>query len=281
MRRIGVFLVAALLGACDFGTLADLNEDTAAQGADELTTQALSLWRTFDPMKATDADVKKAIADIQGIVARNPPPLQVRLGPIDKDDQAIVGITDKDPSTAQGMLLIHEIDCSLDQISKLVIALNQTAIYPDLYDSYTRVYTSDVNGFLEGTPPTVTWTTNYQASALSRTYQSEVRGEGRYVGGAMPNGAPIFLDRAFLPHPALFIKGGDDSGFDQDYQIELYYETAPNKVMHFYALWRDFHISTVSSDTDLYVNLVLGNLSDFDVRSSKVCKDGSPQPAFQ
>jgi len=279
MRRIGVLAFAAALGACDFGTLADLNEDKAVQGADELTTQALGLWRNFDPMKASDLDVKKAIADIEGIVARNPPPLQVRLGPLSKDDLALVGI-DKDPSTAQGMLLIHEIDCSLDQISKLVIALNQTTIYPDLYDSYTRVYTSDVNGFLKGTPPTVTWTTNYQASALSRTYQSEVRGEGRFVGGAMPSGAPVFLDRAYLPHAAVFIKG-DDSGFDQDYQIELYYEIAPNKVMHFYALWRDFHITTVTSDTDLYVNLVLGNLSDFDVRSSKVCKDGTPQPAFQ
>ncbi len=278
MRRIGVLVVATLLAGCDFGTLADLNEDTAAQGADELTTQALSLWRAFDPMKASDADVKKAIADIQGIVARNGVPLQVRLGPLNKDDEAIVGVTG-DPSKAQGMLLVHEIDCSLDQISKLVVALNQSTLYPDLYDSYTRMYTSDVNAFLGGAP-TVAWTTNYQATALSRTYQSTVLGEGRRVPGAMPNGAPVFLDRAYLPHPAVFIKG-DDSGFDQDYQVELYYETAPNKVMHFYALWRDFHITTVTSDTDLYVNLVLGNLSDFDTRSSKICKDGSPQPAFQ
>jgi hypothetical protein len=277
MRRIGA-LVATLLAGCDFGTLADLNQDTAAQGGDEVTTQALALWRNFDASKATDADVKKAIAGIEGVVQRAGVPLQVRIGNLTKDDLALVGI-DRDPSTAQGMLLIHEIDCSLDQISKLVVALDQTTLYPDLYDSYARAYTADINAFLAG-GPTVTWTTHYQASVLSRTYQSVVLGAARRVGGAMPSGAPVFLDRAHLPMPAMFIKG-DDSGFDQDYQLELYYERAPGKTLHFYALWRDFHIGTLTSESDLYVNIVLGNLADFDVRSSKLCHDGTPQPAFQ
>ncbi len=278
MRRVVLALFAAFVGACDFGTLADLNQNEATQGADELTSQARAIWRVYDAQKSTDDDVKKAIAGIEGIVQRAGVPTQVRLDSLTKDDLALVGRGDKDPSTAQGMLLIHEIDCSLDQLAKLVIATNQTTLYPDLYDSYTRSYTSDVQGFLGGAP-TVAWTTQYQASALSRTYLSTVIGSARRVPGAMPSGAPVFLDRAYLPDAAKFIKG-DDSGFDQDYQVELYYERSPGVTLHFYALWRDFHIGTLTSESDLYVNIVLGNLSDFDVRSSKLCKDGTPQPAF-
>jgi len=91
----------------------------------------------------------------------------------------------------------------------------------------------------------------------------------------------VFLDRAYLQEPAVFTAGGGDSAFDQDYQIELYYERAPGRTLHFYALWRQFNISTLTSESDLYVNIVLGNLSDFDDRSSKVCKDNAPAPTFQ
>jgi hypothetical protein len=275
MKRLVACL--AFVAACDFGTLADLNQNEAAQGADELTTQALQIWRTYDATKATDADVKKAVENIEAIVARNGMPLQVRLGSLTKEDLALVGIN-RDPATAQGMLLVHEIGCTLDQIAKLVVAKNQTTLYPDLYDTYSRDYTGDIQAFLGGAP-TVTWTTHYQASALSRTYQSTVLGSARRVPGAMPNGNPVFIDRAYLPEPAVFIKG-DDSGFDQDYQVELYWEASPGRTIHYYALWRDFHIGTLTSESDLYVNIVLGNLSDFDIRSTKVCHDGAPAPEF-
>ncbi len=45
-------------------------------------------------------------------------------------------------------------------------------------------------------------------------------------------------------------------------------------------MWRDFHIGSLSSRHDLYVAIVLGNLSDFDVRTGKVCHDGAPMPVF-
>lgn len=283
MRRLGLLLVAALIGACDFGTLDDLNADQAVQGGDELTVQAKKLWNVYDGARpnSSDADVKKAIADIEGVVARaGSLPLTVKINQLAPEDLAVVGMQTKDPAHAQGMLLIKEVGCSLDQLSKLVVAKNQTELYPKLYDTYTRDYTSDVNAFLGG-GPTVTWTTHYQASALSRTYQSTVLGGARRVPNGMPSGAPVFLDRAYLQEPAVFTQGGNDSGFDQDYQIELYYERAPGRTLHFYALWREFHISTLTSESDLYVNIVLGNLSDFDDRSSKVCKDNAPAPTFQ
>lgn len=279
MRRSGLLLVAALSAACDFGTLDDLNSDQATQGGDELTSQARAIWSVYDAKK-TDDDVKKAIAGIEGVVARaGSLPVTVKIGQLAPEDLAAVGLQGKDPTHAQGMLLIKEIECSLDQLEKLVVAKNQTTLYPDLYDTYTRDYTSDVNAFLGGAA-TVDWKTHYQATALSRTYQADVLGGARRVPSALPSGARALMDRAYLPAPATFTQG-NDSAFDQDYQIELYYERSPGRTLHFYALWRQFNISTLTSESDLYINIVLGNLSDFDDRSTKICKDGAPAPAFQ
>jgi hypothetical protein len=281
MRRSSVAVFALLLCACDFGTLDDLSQDEAVEGADELTSQARTLWAVYDHAKYSNGDVKKAVAGLEGVVGRaGSLPVQVKLDALTKQDLALVGMGDKDPNAAQGMLLISELDCSLEQVEKLVVAKNQTDIYPGLYDSYTRTYVTSVDAFLTRAEPTVTWKTSYQATALDRTYQSVLTGGARFVPSAMPGGAPVLMARTVLDEPAKFIKGAD-SGFAQDYQLEVYYARGPQKTLHFYALWRDFHVSTLASSSDLYVNVVLGNLSDFDVRTSKVCREGKPAPTFQ
>jgi hypothetical protein len=280
MRRLALAAFALLLGACDFGTLDDLSQDQATQGGDELTVQARKLWDVYDVTKYTDADVRKAIADVEGVVARNGSSLQVKINGLTKDDLALIGKGDNDPANAQGMLLVNELDCSLADLEKLLVAKNQSALYPGLYDAYTRDYTTSIDDYFARTAPSVTWQTTYTASALDRTYNGNVTGGSRYVASGLPSGAPVILARTFLDAPAVFTKG-TDSGFDQDYQIELYYETAPGKTLHLYALWRDFHVTTLTSQSDLYINVVLGNLKDFDVRTSKICRDKAPVATFQ
>jgi hypothetical protein len=114
-----------------------------------------------------------------------------------------------------------------------------------------------------------------------------VTGGARNVTAAMPDGSNVVMARSFLNMPANFTQGGGDSGFSQDYQVELYYENKDpmtgkvSGVTHFYAVWRDFHIGTLNSSYDLYINLILGELQDFDTRSGLVCKNMNPQPAFQ
>lgn len=281
MRRLAFALSALLLGGCDFGTLDDLSQDEAAEGSDELTRQSRALWAVYDNTKYTNSDVKKAIAEVDGVVARaGSLPVHVKIDSLTREDLDLIGFKDRDPALAQGMLLVSELDCSLEQVEKLVVARNQTEIYPGLYDTYARDYVTSVDEYLGRAAPTVTWKTSYQATALDRTYQSVLTGGARYVPLARAGGEPVLLARTVLDAPAKFIKG-DDSGFEQDYQIELYYQRAPQKTLHFYALWRAFNVSTLTSSSDLYVNVVLGNLTDFDVRTSKVCREGTPQPKFQ
>lgn len=274
---IAAALLAASITGCDFGTLDDLSQDDAVQGSDEVSTQALRLWTTYEK---TDDDVKKAVADITGVVDRaGSRPLQVTIDPLTKDNLGVATIT-RDSATAQGMLIITELDCSMDAITKLVVAKNQPDLYPKTYDAYTRTYQSDVNAFLSNASPTLTWKTDYTATAINRTYKATLTGGARFLPAAAPNGGPILLSRTILDAPATFISG-DDAEFNQDYQMEAYYSVAPTKVVHFYALWREFRVASLTSHDNLYINVVLGNLVDFDVRTSKICRDGlKPAPAF-
>ena len=269
---------AGALAACDLGTLDSFSEEQAAEGTEEATLQSRALWKFYE--KGSDDTVKRAIDDVQGVVARaGELPLQVKIGDLTNEDLALIGKT-ADPAAPQGMLLVDDLDCTLDQVERLVVAKNQTELYPDLYDAYTRTYVTNVQDLLMGKSPTVVWHTDYTASAVSRTYVAGLTGGARRVAGANPLGGDVILSRTILDKPATFIKG-DDAAFDQDYQIELYYALAPRKVRHFYALWRQFRIGGLDAESDLYVNLVLGNLRDFDVRTGILCRNDTPPAKFE
>lgn len=280
MRSWLAVATLVLTAACDFGTLEDLATEEASQGSEELTRQALQLFRVAS--RGKDTDVAAAISDVDGVVSRGGNlPIQVRIGDLTDDDLSIVGFAGRDAAGPQGMLIVTELDCSLDQVARLSVAKNQTALYPGLYDRYARAYTSSAGDFFSGAVQTVGWRTDYTASLLSRTYSSTLTGFARRVERATRGGAPVVIVRTILDRPATFIKGGEDAAFEQDYQVELFYEVAPAKVRHFYALWRQFHMGAITSEMNLYVNLVLGNLVDFDVRTGKICRDGAPQPTFE
>src|SRR4051812_22520470 len=121
MKRLGFVVCAALLGACDFGALDTLNTEQSVAGSDELTNKAYLFWRGF--AKDDDA-VRAAVRNFDDVVARaGDMPVQVTIGRLPKEDLANAGIgfeTKGDPASAQGMLVITQLDCSLDQISKLL-----------------------------------------------------------------------------------------------------------------------------------------------------------------
>lgn len=273
---IGLCLSMLVCG-CDFGTLDDLSQDEAAAGSSETSAQAIALWRSYD---ASDDEIKKAVANIERVIAAaGPRPVQATIDDITKDQLGIPTIT-RDPANAQGMLVITELDCSLDQIEKILVAKNQPEIYPDSYDKYTRTYKTSIQDFLSGVSSSVAWKTEYTVSLLERTYEATLTGGAKRVAGAAPGGGVMLLGKTLLDEPARFIAGGD-AAFNQDYQIEAYYEIAPARVIHFYAMWREFHVSSLTSSHNLYINIVLGSLIDFDVRTSKVCRDKAPAPVFE
>lgn len=275
--RVSCVALPLVFIGCDFGTLDDLAQDEASEGSSEASTQALALWKAYEK---PDDEVKRAASDIAGVVERaGGRPVQVTIDDLTKETLGLPAIA-RDPVQAQGMLVITELDCSLAQIERIVSARNQPEIYPDSYDEYARTYASSIQDFLSGAAPTVGWKTEYTVSLLGRTYEAILTGGARRVTGAAPGNKPLLLSRTVLDQPARFVAGGD-AEFNQDYQIEAFYEIAPSRVVHYYALWREFRIGSLSSSDNLYINVVLGSSVDFDVRTSKVCRDGAPAPKFE
>lgn len=270
--------LAALTAGCDFGTLDDLSTDTAIDAPSEMTVAARSFWTAY--AKASGADVKKEMAGIEGVIQRTSTvPMQVKIGDLTKAETDLV-LPGKDPTPAQGMLIVTELDCPLDKVEQYVIASNQSELYPGLYDEYKRSYTSSAAEFLSRAKPDLTWRTDYKATALSRSYLSELTGGAWRVPDASPTGGPVLLSRTYLNKPANFISG-EPASFNQDYQIEVYWEVSPGRTRHLYGLWREFSLTTLTSESDLYISIVLGNLSDFDARTSKICRSGTPAPITQ
>ncbi|HRG95656.1 MAG TPA: hypothetical protein PLR99_05350 [Polyangiaceae bacterium] len=275
---LGVVGVVALAG-CDFGTLDSLSTDVAGQGGSELSVLSRGLLSKYEA--GSDADYKALLRDVEGVMQRaidgNGGDSNLKLEPLKPADVADLGLPARDVSTAQGMIILTELPCTLAQVEKLAAAKNQPELFPKTYDNYLRTYTSSSDDYFTRKVKTLTWTTDLTATVLSRQYQSDLRGGARFVPGASPTGGDVVLSRTVLVKPATFLKG-NDAQFNQDYQIEAFYERSAGKTVHVYALWREFIVGSISSADDLYISIILGNLKDFDVRVGKICKEGTPLP---
>lgn len=268
----------ACLSACDFGTLESLSQDQAADAPTEVSVTARSLWLGYS---SQEADVAKLTADIEGVLQRaGGTNLQAKIGNLQKGDNANVGLDSHDVTIAAGMLLVSEITCTLADIEKLVIATNQDQLYPGTYDAYKRTYLTSEPDYISRKTDEVKWQTDLTASLLSRQYESLLNGGNHYFKTAGPGGKPMFFSRTFLTKPATFLKNGEGAAFNQDYQIELFWERTPGHTAHFYAVWREFKMGTITSDSALYQSLVLGNLADFDKRTGLICQNKSPTATF-
>ncbi len=275
---LGALGVVALAG-CDFGTLDSLSTDVAGQGGSELSVLSRGLLSKYEA--GSDADYKALLRDVEGVMQRaidgNGGDSNLKLEPLRAADVADLGLPARDVSTAQGMIILTELPCTLAQVEKLAAAKNQPELFPKTYDNYLRTYTSSSEDYFTRKVKTLTWTTDLTATVLSRQYQSDLRGGARFVPGASPTGGDVVLSRTVLVKPARFLKG-NDAQFNQDYQIEAFYERAAGRTVHVYALWREFIVGSISSADDLYISIILGNLKDFDVRVGKICKEGTPVP---
>jgi hypothetical protein len=267
-----------VLPGCDFGTLESLSQDQAADAPTEVSVAARSFWLGYSDQ---EADVAKLTADIENILQRaGGTNLQAKISNLQAGDTTNVGLGMNNAPIAAGMLLVSEITCTLEDIEKLVIATNQDKLYPDTYDAYKRTYLTSEPDYLSRKTEEVKWQTDLTASLLSRQYESLLNGGNHYFKAAGPGGKPMFFSRTFLTKPATFLKNGEGADFNQDYQIELYWERTPGHTAHFYAVWREFKMGTITSDSALYQSLVLGNLADFDKRTGLICQNKSPAATF-
>jgi hypothetical protein len=181
-----------------------------------------------------------------------------------------------DPDDPDGMYVINAFVCSLDELRAILARQDQDQLYEGEYDTYDRTYTSDYDDFASGESSTLAWKVEMEAEWMAGASYTEVlRGGLRWVPeideDTTPWG-PVLMARTWLPQAADF--ENDDFYFDQDYQIEVFWERSPNQIVHLYGLWREAGFLDASTDDDTIVHHMTEALAEWDDTTAEICASG-------
>ncbi|MBN2799100.1 MAG: hypothetical protein JXX28_08120 [Deltaproteobacteria bacterium] len=235
------------------------------------------MWRSYD--QGDDADLAEAIRNLDEAIGAEAMDgvSDGTLSDLLPEDAARVGIEDRDPAGAQGLYLVRDYPCTLAQLEPILYALPQAEQYPDVYDSYVRAYTSDLDDYLARNTPALSWEVDYAATLLGDSYQAHIEGGLRYLGALEPAETPwgpVLISRVYLPQAAQFDAGSGKS-MNQDYQLEIFYEREPGRIVHAYGMWREADYgSGLSLEDGAVQRILLNNLSDWDDQTAALCAEG-------
>lgn len=237
-------------------------------------------WFWAESKDAKDADVIDAAVRLQ--VAAKADTLSADkpgrgfVTRLSADELKVVGLeATVDPAKARGFFITNVFPCTLDKLETIVSALDQKSQYPEAYDEYSRSYTSDADAYRARSTPTLTWDVTLTAKLVTAPYTSALKGGLRRVSPVMgkPAFGPLLIARTWLPAPATFKNPDPSTSFEQDYQIEVYWERAPGEVFHAYGMWRDLRLGLGFTTEDNGVaNTVMTGLIDWDKKTAELCK---------
>lgn len=233
------------------------------------------LWRNYET--ATDVQLSEVITNLHTAVegSTRTMALQRSVSDMTADDLAVVNMGHVNPAQASGMVVVTVITCTPDGADRVVRAPNQGELYDGVYDSYARTFTSDFDAYAQRSTPTLTWRSDIEATLLSNAYTESVLGGVRWVTAEEGNPLrPFLVTRTWLPSPAVFDRPGSE--WNQDFQIEAYWQKSPTEVLHLWAMWRQMRIGNLSTDDDSVVELQLSRMLEWDQRTGQLCVENRP-----
>ncbi|MBN2360527.1 MAG: hypothetical protein JXR83_13815 [Deltaproteobacteria bacterium] len=242
--------------------------------------EGLSHWLWVNFLVADDAALADAVVKIHAAtdLEHFSAPARSLLDDLNSDELEPVEMSDRDPAPAQGMLLVDRFDCTMEQLQAVFLDPDQGAIYPEIYQEYQRTVLTDLEAFKARTTNLVSFRNYYQAQPLpAARYEATTRCDLRYIGAdpevELPFG-PMFIQRIWLPQPVHYFDT-DANVFDLDFQVEIFYQTAPGKMGKFYPFWRHMAFNGVGASTDdeWIIDIVLDGQEDWDVRTAEVCAE--------
>lgn len=199
------------------------------------------------------------------------------LSRLTAEELALVGREDAERGGLYGVLMVHDVACSMEELEFQAYAANQDELHPDTYVSYERSYTSDLDAYLARETEFVTWSTTYAVEGFMMDYSASISGSLRYAGEAedpeLPQ--PVLALRAVLDAPAHF-DGDEARGIFQDYQVEAWAPLDGQRALHLYAIWREMVFTESMDFSDEGVQrIVLDGLADWDEEAEALCAEGS------
>lgn len=258
-------LLALLLPGC-------ANVDAAPKDVDGL---AHYFWQHFE-----DGDDASLIAAVRNthralVASTLEEPVGGTISDLDQAEAALAGLEDRAVEKAQGLYMARTFSCGFHELEELIYELDQGGLHPDAYDHYERRYSSDFQAYTSRETAFLSWDVDYTTIITGATYSSQLQGELRYVpdvDDGDPNSGPALLQRTTMPEPADFEEGSDYS-LVQDYQIELFYQPTRQRIVHFYALWRE-GVYTFGWDmsNESVQALIIDSMADWDDDTARACE---------
>jgi len=179
-----------------------------------------------------------------------------------------------DVAEARGFYLLNTFPCTLETLETILYDLDQGSMYDDAYTTYKRSYITDFDAYTGRQEDQLGWEVELTGDLLGSDFTEWLQGGLRYLPDT--GQGPALMARTFMTQPTAF-EEGSSKAFDQDYQLEVFYERAPGEIMHAYALWRTMDMGGgISMEDDAAVRIVLNNLADWDDRTAELCAAGAP-----
>ena len=180
-----------------------------------------------------------------------------------------------DPSLAVGVLVVTELECSLDQTIAINLEPDQLALFPGNYSEYTRTFDSDPDCFADGDCDVVDWhsaVTDSVADLYVLDYGLITRMRRFRFTGSGGGDAQAVLARNYMPTAAE--DQLEDAGFDQSYHIEAYVPRDAAHTLHMYGLWNHGYLEDIPADVPFWTEQYLQGLVDWDERVAELCSEG-------
>lgn len=175
-----------------------------------------------------------------------------------------------DPATASGMYSVNMLPCAIRDIEPILWAKKQDELYPGMYTSYERTFTTDADAYEAETTDLIRWEATAGGDLVGTPFVEELLGGIHRVreGEASPRGR-ILVQRTVMNGPAVF--DGGSKSFQQDYQIEVYWERAPKETMHLYGIWRELDLGGLTMESTQVQRIILNNFVEWDEKTVANC----------
>lgn len=260
MILLVVFITIALASGCA--------EDAAPE---KIIDVSRWLYRNYDT--ASDERLAEAVVALAGsttaVSADNP--FKGLIGSLKAGDNMVVGRTGVDPTQTVGMMVVSEFNCKLAQVEKIHSATEQNTLHPSAYTAYKRTFRQNRDDYLARKFNKLDWDTELTSDYASEKLDGSLRFIPDLGKDKSPYGAAL-VSRTWLKENAVAVASATE--WQQDYQVEAYFERTPGKVVHLFAVWRQAQFMGLSNESATLQNLQFGGFVDWDKEVEKACASG-------
>lgn len=249
------------------------------EGPRDLSTALHDIWALYP--EGADDELQAAVDDLSQVIDMEALAEGFLDGAQTRLESAELGVIemehDPDPTLATPLYTVTRFACTVAQLQAIIVHADQDSLYPGVYDSYERTFSTDEIAYLSGETHTVAWSSEIAATIFAAgSYEETIRAGARRipVDPATWGQDAIILSRTWLPSPAVWSR--ENRSFAQDYQIEVFFPVGDDLV-HTFGMWREMDLGGLGSSEDTAVQrLTVNNMAKWDDNTATLCAESRP-----